>query len=257
MNNDLQVFNHDIFGELKVLVREGKEYFPATEIASALGYKNQSDAISKHCKSSGIVAISQNTTEGNSYQKKYINEGNLYRLIVKSRLPEAEKFEKWVFEEVLPSIRKNGAYMTDATLEKAISDPDFMIGLLTNLKIEKQKRIEAEAINERNKPLVTFAERCLTTKESILVRELAKLATDEGYIIGEKKLYKKLREWGLVLKYNTEPSQYAMNQKLFEVTKKVVETPYGDKTVHTTKVTPKGQVYIIEKLMKEIKDRAI
>jgi anti-repressor protein len=255
MSNELKVFNHEVFGELQVLIKDGKEYFPATEIATALGYKNQSDAVSKHCKNDGILAISQNTSEGNSYKKKFINEGNLYRLIVRSKLPEAEKFESWVFEEVLPSIRKHGTYMTDITLERAISDPDFMIGLLTNLKEEKQKRIEAEAVIERNKPLVTFAERCLSTKESILVRELAKLATDEGYIIGEKKLYKKLREWGLVLKHNTEPSQYAMAQKLFEVEKKVVTTPYGDKAVHTTKVTPKGQIYIVEKLMKELTEK--
>ena len=252
MESDIKLFSHDEFGELDILIVEGKEFFPATDVAKVLGYKNPRDAIAKHCKKEGIKAVSQNTTEGNAYEKKYINEGNLYRLIVKSKLPEAEKFESWVFEDVLPSIRRNGAYMTDVTLEKAIADPDFMIGLLTNLKVEKEKRLEAEATIEKNKPLVTFAERCLSSKDSILVRELAKLATDEGYVIGEKKLYAKLREWGLILKHNTEPSQRAMDSNLFEVIKRIKSTPYGEKQLHTTKVTPKGQVYIIERLLKEV-----
>lgn len=250
MDNEIKLFSHGEFGELEVLLIDGKEYFPATDVAKVLGYSNPRDALSRHCKKEG-VAFHDTLSNGGKQQKKYINEGNLYRLIVKSKLPQAEKFESWVFEDVLPSIRRNGAYMTDATLEKAISDPDFMIGLLTNLKVEKQKRLEAEAINEKNKPLVTFAERCLSSKDSILVRELAKLATDEGYIIGEKKLYAKLREWGLILKHNTEPSQRAMESKLFEVIKRVKSTPYGEKQLHTTKVTPKGQVYIIERLLKE------
>lgn len=256
MKDEIKLFNHDEFGELDILIVEGKEYFPASDVAKVLGYKNPRKAILDHCKEDGVTIRDFIDSLGRKQDKKYINEGNLYRLIVKSKLPQAEKFETWVFEEVLPSIRRNGAYMTDVTLEKAISDPDFMIGLLTNLKVEKQKRLEAEATIEKNKPLVTFAERCLSSKDSILVRELAKLATDEGYIIGEKKLYTKLREWGLILKYNTEPSQRAMDSKLFEVIKRVKSTPYGEKQLHTTKVTPKGQVYIIERLLKEQQKQA-
>ena len=252
MGKELKVFKNEMFGELEILIQEGKEYFPATDVADALGYSNPRDAISKHCKSDGIVTMSQNTTQGNSYQKKYINEGNLYRLIVKSKLPEAEKFEKWVFEDVLPSVRKNGAYMTDATLEKAISDPDFMIGLLTNLKEEQQKRLELERKVEQDKPLVTFAETALKSKDNILVRELAKIAHDNNISIGEKRLYNKLREWGLILKNKTEPSQYGMNLELFVVEEKNINTPYGVKLSSTTKVTPRGQVHIIEKLKKEL-----
>lgn len=250
MKEEIQLFNHAAFGELEVLIIKGKEYFPASTVAKALGYSNPRDAVARHCKKEGVV-FHDILSNGGKQGVKFISEGNLYRLIVKSKLPEAEKYEAWVFEEVLPSIRKNGAYMTDDTLEKAITDPDFMIGLLMNLKEEKQKRVEAEELNEKNKPLVTFAERCMKTKESILIRELAKLATDEGYTIGEKKLYKKLREWGLVLKSKTEPSQRAMDMNLFEVTKRVIETSYGDKAIHTTKVTPKGQVYIIERLLND------
>jgi prophage antirepressor-like protein len=141
--NQLQVFNHPMFGELQVMLVNGEVYFPAIEVAKLLGYSNPFDAIAKHCKQKGL-AFYEVLTDGGKQRKKFINEGNLYRLIVRSKLPEAEKFESWVFDEVLPSIRKHGAYMTDDVLERSIQDPDYMIGLLTALKEERQKRLEAE-----------------------------------------------------------------------------------------------------------------
>ena len=122
--NDIKIFEHEKFGKLEIYVDENKkEWFPATEIAGILGYKNPRDAISKHCKVSGKLAVSQITTEGNRYKKGYIDEGNLYRLITKSKLKEAEKFETWVFDEVLPMIRKTGMYMTDNIWEQLSVDP--------------------------------------------------------------------------------------------------------------------------------------
>lgn len=120
--------------------------------------------------------------------------------------------------------------------------------------IEEQKeKMLLEQKVEEQKPLVTFAEKCIKTNDSILVRELAKVITEQGIInIGEKKLYKKLREWGLILANKTEPSQRAMNSGYFEVIQRTVNTPYGSKLERTTKVLPKGQVYIVEKLDKEI-----
>jgi prophage antirepressor-like protein len=141
--SNIQIFKHEMFGELQVLVENGNVYFPASEVASTLGYSNPRKAIIDHCKSEGVT-ICDILTSGGKQQKKFISEGNLYRLIARSKLPEAEKFESWVFDEVLPSIRKHGAYMTDDVLERSIQDPDFMIGLLTALKEERQKRFEAE-----------------------------------------------------------------------------------------------------------------
>lgn len=247
---ELKVFENEMFGKLEILIIDGKEYFPATEMGRILGYSNPHKAIKDHCKLKGVNETLVPTSGGNQ-KKKYIDEGNLYRLIVKSKLPTAEKFESWVFDEVLPSIRKHGAYMTDETLEKAIADPDFMIGLLTSFKEEKQKRLEAEAKIEQDKPLVTFAETALKSKDSILVRQLAKIAQDNNLNIGEKRLYRKLREWGWILTGKTEPSQRAMNMGLFVVEEKIANTAYGTKLTRTTKVTPKGQVSIIEKLKKD------
>lgn len=124
--------------------------------------------------------------------------------------------------------------------------------------VEYEEKQLLENKIEEQKPLVSFAERCLKSKDSILVRELAKVITEEGIInIGEKKLFTKLREWGLILKTSTEPSQRAMDMKLFDVIQRPVNTPYGDRLERTTKVLPKGQVYIVERLNKEIEDRKV
>ncbi|MCG6184282.1 phage antirepressor KilAC domain-containing protein [Anoxybacillus sp. LAT_38] len=110
--NQLQVFNHEIFGELQVFVENGNVYFPATEVAKKLGYADPHKAIKQHTKEKGWVNRPV-LTSGGTQQKKFIDEGNLYRLIVKSQLPEAEKFEVWVFDEILPTIRKTGGYVAN------------------------------------------------------------------------------------------------------------------------------------------------
>lgn len=128
MMNDLKMFSNSEFGELGVLMIDGKEWFPAHQCAKILGYSNPRDAVRRHCKTEGVVkhdGVSYTTNQhGVTTQQvteiKYINEGNLYRLIVSSKLPAAEKFEKWVFEEVLPSIRKNGSY-GDINIEQVIA----------------------------------------------------------------------------------------------------------------------------------------
>lgn len=120
--NDLKVFSNSEFGELGVMVIDGKEWFPATQCASILGYSNPRDAIKRHCKSDGVVkhdGVSYTTnqhgiTSQQTVEIKYINEGNLYRLIVHSKLPKAVEFEKWIFDTVLPSIRHNGGYIANA-----------------------------------------------------------------------------------------------------------------------------------------------
>ncbi|MGI0534987.1 phage antirepressor [Bacillus pfraonensis] len=256
--NQLQKFSHNMFGNLEILIKEGKEYFPATDVAKVLGYSNPQQAIRKNCKEDGCYTVAVTDSLGRQQQKRFINEPNLYRLIVKSKLPQAEQFEKWVFEEVLPTIRKHGAYMTDQALEKAVTDPDFMIGLLTNLKEEKAKRIEAERKVLQQQPLVTFAEACMQSEQTLKVSEVAKLATKQGVKIGQRQLFTKLREWELMFKRSTEPTQKAVERELFEVTQGVKKKPNGEAfTWTTTYVTPKGQAYIIDRLKKEMEQEAM
>lgn len=256
--NELKKFSHNMFGNLEILIKEGKEYFPATDVATALGYKRPQDAVRQHCKEDGSVNHRVADSLGRMQEKKYINEPNLYRLIVKSKLPQAEQFEKWVFEEVLPSIRKHGAYMTDQVLEQAVTDPDFMIGLLNNLKVEKAKRVEAERTILQQQPLVTFAEACMQSDKALKVSEVAKLAAKHGIKTGQKRLFATLREWGLIFKNKNEPTQKAIDSGYFEVVQGVKEKPNGENfTWLTPYVTPKGQAYIIDRLKKEQEQEAV
>jgi len=141
----LQVFNSAEFGEFSLIEIDGKPYFPATQSAKILGYSNPQEAIRTHCK--GVREMLTPSNGGNQ-RVKYITEGDLYRLIARSKLPNAERFERWVFDEVLPSIRKLGAYMTEPTIDKILADPDFGITLLTQLKEERRKTRELEAEKE-------------------------------------------------------------------------------------------------------------
>ncbi|PFY57598.1 phage antirepressor [Bacillus pseudomycoides] len=253
--NQLQKFSHNMFGNLEILIKEGKEYFPATDVAKSLGYSDPHKAVKQHTKEDGWV-ICPVVLEGKNQtvDKKFINEPNLYRLIVKSKLPQAEQFEKWVFEEVLPSIRKHGAYMTDQALEQAVTNPDFMIGLLTNLKEEQAKRLEAERKILQQQPLVTFAEAVQVSTNLISIKQLANLMKQKGIDTGQNRLFEWLRENGYLCKkrgslYNT-PTQYSMDLKLFESQEFVRTNSEGEfVTSFTTKVTGKGQLYFINKFL--------
>lgn len=191
------------------------------------------------------------TTLGGIQNTWFLTEDGVYESLMQSRKPIAKQFKKKV-KEILKSIRKHGGYLTPEKVEEVLLNPDTIIKLATQLKEERLMRIEAEKQIEEQKPLVTFAETCIKSNDNVLVRELSKIAKDQGMKIGQNRLYDKLREWGLIMKKpSTEPYQYAMDRDWFVVEEKNVNTPYGVKLTKTTKVTPKGQVYIIEKLKKE------
>ncbi|WP_436875355.1 BRO family protein [Mammaliicoccus sciuri] len=110
MTNTVQVFENSSFGNIEVLTIEGKEWFPAIKVAEILGYSNPRKAVRDHTKERGVTIRSVIDSLGRNQDKKFINEGNLYRLITKSKLPQAEQFEEWVFDDVLPALRKTGSY---------------------------------------------------------------------------------------------------------------------------------------------------
>jgi prophage antirepressor-like protein len=148
----------------------------------------------------------------------------IYEICRFSRQPKADAFMDWVWE-VVESIRKYGLYATSETIDKILADPDF--GIRLAFKEEQQKRKEAEAKIEKQKPLVEFAETCLSSSDSILIRELAKIASKQGIKIGQNRLYKKLREWKMILPNSTEPYQDKIDAGFFEVIERPTETPYG------------------------------
>jgi anti-repressor protein len=252
--NQLQIFRHPQFGEVEIIEIDGKQWFGATKTAIALKYVNPHDAIARHCRPDGVVKHEVIDSMGRSQEMNFISEGNLYRLITRSKLPNAEKYEIWVFDEVLPQIRKHGAYMTSETIEKTLTDPDFIIRLATELKTERAEKQTLEAKIASDKPLVLFAESLQVSKDSILVADLAKLLKQNGFEMGEGRLFKWLREEGYLIKSGSEhnmPTQRSMDLKIMEI--KVGYRGSSDgttKITRTPKITGKGQVYFINKFKK-------
>ena len=142
--NELTVFESPEFGSIRTVEEDGRVLFCGNDVAKALGYKRPADAITAHCKGSVIRRL---LTAGGEQSVKFIPEGDIYRLAAKSELPGAERFESWIFDEVIPSVRKHGAYMTSDTLDKMIASPDFGIKLLTELKTEREQRLALQAQN--------------------------------------------------------------------------------------------------------------
>ena len=141
---DIQIFKNDRFGEVRVVEIEGKAHFVGIDVAKALRYQKPNDAITRHCRASVKHGVIDNL--GRNQETTVITEGDIYRLIAKSQLPGAKEFESWIFDEILPSIRKHGAYLTPQKTEELLMNPDLIIGLATTLKEERQKRILAENI---------------------------------------------------------------------------------------------------------------
>lgn len=248
--NNLQIFDNAKFGKIRTIEENGTVLFCGSDIAKALGYTRPNDAISAHCK----ATVKRRTPiSGKMQEINFIPEGDVYRLIAHSKLPAAEQFERWVFDEVLPTIRRNGAYMTDDTLEHALTSPDFLIQLATKLKEEKAKRIELEAQVEQDKPKVLFARAVETAHTSILIGDLAKILKQNGVQTGQKRLFEQLRQDGYLIKGGNShnmPTQRAMEMGLFEVKESTVNNPDGSVRINrTTKVTGKGQTYFVNKYM--------
>ncbi|MGN0298904.1 MAG: BRO family protein [Lachnospiraceae bacterium] len=249
--NELKIFNSPEFGQIRVMDIDGEPWFVGKDVAEALGYQKPENAVSTHVdeedKTSTLIQGS-----GSNYKSKaiIINESGLYSLVLSSKLPTAKKFKRWVTSEVLPSIRKHGAYMTPQTLEQALASPDFLIQLATKLKEEQEARKAAEAKIEADKQKVLFANMVSASDSSVLVRELAKLLRQNGVPMGEHRLYAWMRDGGYIIKGSTLPTQKAMEMGLFEMVERTILRGEGlPRVMITTRVTGKGQIYFMNKLL--------
>ncbi|WP_203267733.1 phage antirepressor [Staphylococcus epidermidis] len=254
--HDLKVFQNSQFGELEILTIDNKEWFPAIKVAEILGYTNPRKAIRDHAKERGVTIRSVIDSLGRNQDKKFIDEGNLYRLITRSKLPQADQFEEWVFEDVLPAIRKHGVYATDDVIENTLNNPDYIINVLTEYKKEKEQNLLLQQEVETNKPKVLFADSVAGSDNSILVGELAKILKQNGVDIGQNRLFKWLRNNGYLIKKGGEsynlPTQKSMDLKILDIKKRIINNPDGSsKITRTPKVTGKGQQYFINKFLAE------
>jgi len=171
MNNQIQQFHSREFGSLEILMIGDKPHFPATECATLLGYKNPRKAIIDHCKG---VTKRDSLSAGGVQERNFIPEGDLYRLIIRSKLPAAERFERWVFDEVLPTLRKYGAYATEETLDEMLRSPKFTDALLRSLAEEREKSAALEELAGEFAPKALYCDLILQSKNAVPVSLIAK-----------------------------------------------------------------------------------
>ena len=247
--NEVRRFSSLEFGQIRTMVIEGQPWFVGKDVARALGYKNISDALNKHVFDEDKGVAKCDTLGGNQIMT-IVSESGMYSLIFGSKLERAKSFKHWVTSKVLPDIRKTGMYATD----ELINNPDLLIQVATQLKEERQARQELEHINQANQPKVLFADSVASSRQTILIGDLAKLIKQNGYDIGQNRLFEWLRANGYLISRNGEsynmPTQRAMDLELFEVKERTHLNPDGSvRLTKTTKVTGKGQVYFINKFL--------
>ena len=254
MIKELQVFSYE-GSEIRTVQLGGEPWWVLKDICDVLELSNPSviaDRLDDDEKTK--VEPKQYLGSRSNEPATVISESGLYNVILLSRKPEAKKFKRWITHEVLPTIRKHGAYVTSDKLEEIISDPDAWIKVLTALKDERtaKERLQLEA--ERNQPKVVFADAVSVSSGTILIGELAKILKGNGIEIGQNRLFEKLRQDGYLIKrqgtdYNA-PTQRAMELGLFKVKETAITHSDGHVTISkTTKVTGKGQQYFINLLL--------
>lgn len=260
--NKVELFTNSEFGELEIVEVNGKFLFPATECAVKLGYSNPWKAIGDHCQSLTKREVPHPQSNNKTIEKNYIPEGDLYRLIVHSKLPSARKFESWVFDEVLPSIRGDGTYMTNEFIDKVISNPDLIIRMATELKQQreenqlllKEKR-GLEVKIEQDKPLVDLASSIIAHDFDITMSEMGNVLSQNGLKMGQNKLFAWMRNNNYLIssgECRNNPQQWAVDKGYL----KLVTKTYRDKNgiivpYNKTYITPKGQMHLVQKLLKQ------
>lgn len=255
--NELQIFSSEEFGQVRTVEINGKPYFVANDVAKALGYVETAKAIRTHCKGVSEMDI---PSKGGIQCMKIIPEGDIYRLIVRSKLPSAEKFEKWVFDEVIPSIRTNGGYIAG---QETLSDEDLMAKaiLVAQKKIKERDQIieQQKQKIEADRPKTIFADAVSASHTSILIGDLAKLICQNGYQIGQKRLFQWMRDNGYLMVSGSSrnmPKQKYVEQGLFEIKESNVQNPDGSvRITRTTKVSGKGQLYFVNKFLGQETER--
>ena len=246
----VETFTSTEFGSIRALSDEqGEPLFVASDIAKTLGYGDATHMTRR--LDDDEKGLRQVETLGGVQQMTVITEAGLYSAILGSKVEGAQRFKRWVTHEVLPSIRKHGAYATDATIDSIIDDPDFGIRLLETLKTERDARRKAEQTIEEQRPKVLFADAVSASDGTCLVGELAKMLTQAGCVTGQNRLFARLREDGYLGKSGQNrnvPLQRWVEQGLFRIKETAVTHADGHVTINrTTKVTGRGQTYFLRR----------
>ena len=259
--NDIQVFNNEQFGSIRTTGTADNPMFCLSDICKVL--ELQTNKVKARLNERGVTSIptpTHNQFGAEVIQEMiYVNEQNLYKVIMRSDKPQAEPFQDWVCGDVLPSIRKHGMYATEATVESMLNDPENAILMLQAYQRERRERLaaqqqveklEAQAIED--KPKVIYADAVQGSTSSCFIGELAKMIAQNGYPIGEKRLFQWLRDNHYLCSYGerfNQPYQQYIEQGLFTMKQNVFSVDGEMRTRNTTKVTGKGQIYFINKFI--------
>lgn len=248
IDNEIQIFNFEN-NEIRALNIDGKPYFVGKDVADILGYADQNKALAMHVDDEDKL----NDKTASSLGQRggwLINESGLYSLILSSKMPNAKKFKRWVTSEVLPTIRKHGAYMTEQKIEEALLNPDTLITLAKQLKAEKEQRLLAQKQVEEMTPKAVFHDAVANAENTMLVRDVAHFLRQNGVDIGGTRFFVWLRLNGFLTK-NNQPTQLSLERGYFQVKETVVHTNHGFQTKTTPKITGRGQTFFLKKMLKE------
>lgn len=239
MENKIQIFKNEKFGEVRTINKDGEAWFVGKDVAEVLGYVNTKDALAKHVDAEDKMGSQIATPSRGTQTMTIINESGLYSLILSSKLPQAREFKHWVTSEVLPQIRKTGGYIP-------VSAEDDEKTLLSKaLLICKKTMEQQDGILEAQKPKVQFADAVVATNDSILVRDLAKLITRNGVKMGAGRLFYWLRLHGYLFKNEVMPIQKWVEAGLFETVVTIFEASGKKHERIVARVTGKGQQYFV------------
>ena len=247
----MEVFNNEQFGSVRIIEEDGKVLFCGVDVAKALGYTNPRKAVRDHTKGGTFRST---PTAGGMQDMSFVPEGDVYRLITHSKLPSAERFERWVFDEVLPTLRQTGSYVLQRPDSYMIDDP---IERAKRWIEEAQEKLALQAKVEADAPKVLFADAVATSKDSCLIGQLAKVLRQNGYNIGQNRLFDYLRNEGYLCKSGENrnmPTQRSIDAGWFEVKEGTLYNLDGTvRITRTPKVTNRGQIYFVNKFLKEAK----
>lgn len=253
--NELQIFNNEEFGEIRTVTINNEPWFVASDIAKALGYRMASDMTRRiDDEDKGYAKMS---THGGEQEMSIINESGLYAGVFCSSLESAKRFKHWVTSEVLPSIRKNGGYIAG---QENLSDEELLSKALmvAQKKIEEKNQLIAmqDSRIQEMRPKEIFADAVSASRTSILIGDLAKLICQNGYQIGQKRLFQWLRDNGYLIKRKGSdwnmPTQKSIEMGLFEIKESTHVDGNGcNITTRTPKATGKAQIYFVNKFLEK------
>ncbi|WP_277101844.1 phage antirepressor [Cutibacterium granulosum] len=251
MTSNIQPFTYEDH-TVRVVTIDGEPWFVLADLCKVLDLAKPSRVamrIADDMKGAHLMS-----TLGGDQEMTIVSEAGMYEVIIRSDKPEAVAFRRWVTSEVLPSIRKHGGYLTDQKIEDILDNPDTIIQLATKLKSERAKRAALEKQAAIDTPKARFADAVSASHTSILIGDLAKLLRQNGYEIGQNRLFEMLRRDGYLCAAKggmwNMPTQKAMNLNLFEVKETTIVHSDGHVSISkTTKVTGKGQVYFVTRFL--------